>query len=502
MGAGRMDLNALKQKAVRLKRDIAIAYYKDHLFEFCRDVLGYGKITPYPHGEICELLATGKNRKLFLLPRGSFKSTVITVGYSLWKIVYNPAVRILINSEVHSNAVKFFQEIKGHMEHNDTFRSIYGVLGKKNSEYRWNDEELIVNTVPKVLKEPTLCCGGVDTPRVGLHFDVIINDDLHSQKNTRSKEAIDTVKEFYALNFSLLDPKGTTITVGTRWSDFDLYYHIMETEKELTDVYLKSAIEPDGKMFMPEVLSKEFLELMKATQTPYQFSTQYMNDPISDTNSPFRVGDARFYERVPQGLNICLTVDPAVSQNQDADKTAMVVAGVDSSNFLYILDYVNERLQPGAIIDHMFRLQDKWKCRLVGIEKGTFEKFLKFALNDEQRRRGKFLPLSELKGWTESSKKDRIMALEPRWRANSIYVKKEQHELLNDFLRYPRIAHDDLLDACSMQLEIQRMANPTRGRDPQYDALPSGEKKVWDDARKFWNHVQSEDEQITDDIMF
>ncbi len=71
---------------------------------------------------------------------------------------------------------------------------------------------------------------GLETSLTGLHFDIIIDDDLVNDKNTSTKEQIQKVIDVYNDSFNLLDRGGTHVVVGTRWSNRDLYGHILTTD--------------------------------------------------------------------------------------------------------------------------------------------------------------------------------------------------------------------------------------------------------------------------------
>jgi hypothetical protein len=60
----------------------------------------------------------------------------------------------------------------------------------------------------------------------GMHYDLIIMDDLHSELNTANKEQIEKVVQHYKLAFSLLDPGQPLIVIGTRWDYNDVYQYI------------------------------------------------------------------------------------------------------------------------------------------------------------------------------------------------------------------------------------------------------------------------------------
>lgn len=64
------------------------------------------------------------NQMLLLMPRGTFKSSVVTIGLTLQKILNDPDVRILIDSETFAKAKAFLAEIKGHLEGTEAFREV------------------------------------------------------------------------------------------------------------------------------------------------------------------------------------------------------------------------------------------------------------------------------------------------------------------------------------------------------------------------------------------
>ena len=94
------------------------------LYFFNKEILDCEDFIEGLHGELCEFVSNreGKRKKLILMPRGSFKSTAVTIGMSLWEAVKNPNIRILISSEKHTNSAKFLGAIKGICESNKKFK--------------------------------------------------------------------------------------------------------------------------------------------------------------------------------------------------------------------------------------------------------------------------------------------------------------------------------------------------------------------------------------------
>ena len=60
-----------------------------NLYYFNKNVLSYQQMETQPHLELCQFIQNWgtKKRKLILMPRGSYKSSCASVGYSLWLMV-------------------------------------------------------------------------------------------------------------------------------------------------------------------------------------------------------------------------------------------------------------------------------------------------------------------------------------------------------------------------------------------------------------------------------
>ena len=175
-----------KTKAEAYKETLRNALKAD-LYLLCH-YLGYDQVTWSTHGEIITCLESDSKRKILVVPRDCFKSTIGVICYSIWLIIRNPNVTIMIDSELFTNSSTFLREIKGHLE-SDKMTALFG----KFKSSTWNDSELIVNQRTKHSRNPTINCGGIGTVKVGMHPDVIIADDYNSQNN--SNTAIVTGKQ-------------------------------------------------------------------------------------------------------------------------------------------------------------------------------------------------------------------------------------------------------------------------------------------------------------------
>ena len=128
---------------------------RDDLFWLCKNVLGYDKVQKKPHQDLIDFMESSTRRtRLILMPRGSFKSSVITVAYTIQQMIRNPNIRILISSETQNKSIKFVSEIKAHIEGNAKFKALYGNWMNRGNIWKSNEFVIKPRTIPK--KEPTI----------------------------------------------------------------------------------------------------------------------------------------------------------------------------------------------------------------------------------------------------------------------------------------------------------------------------------------------------------
>jgi len=444
-------------------------YYSSHYYEFNRDVLKWPDIYEPLHRKVCDFITENVNTKkiLLLLPRGTFKSSIVTVGYSLYRIVNDPNDRILIANATYPMACQFLGQIKNHISRNEELKKIFGDLSFAADQ--WREDKIFVSREKSYeQKEPTVWAQGVGANVVGSHFNIAILDDLVNDTNVGTKEQIDKVKDYYRGVLDLIDARDghkKVIIIGTTWHWDDLYAWIQETPEIAGDfAILKMPAYTGewgtGELLFPRILSWDVLAGNKRQQGNAHYSAQYMLDPIPTEDQVFKGPFRRYEETDLRGIELkkFVTVDPAISEKQTADYSAMICVGVDKNNDWYVLDIWRDRCLPKTLIDQMFFWNEKWKPVSVGIETVAYQKALQYFLYDEMKRRNKMIPLVEL-GHTERSKDERIRGLQPRYEMGSIFhpdgVLQPNVQLLEDeLLRFPKGKNDDMIDSLASQLEL------------------------------------------------
>ena len=434
------------ERRIRLKENIK------SLYQFNKEILGYSAMQESPHRLMCDSVENGDKKQLQLWPRGFFKSSCITVGYVLYRIIKDPNIRILIANSTLSNAKSFLREIKGHLENNEKLREIIG--DQVNKDSKWTETEIIVRGRTKNLKEPTVQVAGVGQSLVSQHYDCIICDDVENADSVNTRELLEKTKSWFKLLYSLLNPDCQLIVIGTRYHFNDLYGYLIKNFSDEFKPQIHSVFNEDGSPIFPERFSLEHIEELKKSQGSYIFSCQYLNNPVDSESAKFRKSDVLYYtnDDLDKNLHTVMAVDRAYSTSKTADYTAIVIASIDPKNNLYVRLAKRLKCREGEIIDNIFEYRQLFKVDLVGIEQKAFKDTLEPTLKDEMRKRNDYFLVEELRGRT--SKVSRIEGLVPRFEAGTIFIKEEMVDLEDELLRFPVAEHDDLADALAYTLNM------------------------------------------------
>jgi len=481
---------------------------KTDLYYLAKNILGYSKMEPHVHQELCDYTTSvlpnppapskeydgfdpRKNLLLLLEPRGIFKTSVVTISFTLQFFLNEPNARILLDSETFGKSKSFLREIQEHLVGNEKYREVFKAIHgmypftKKSQMKLWTDSQIILpcRSVPK--KEPSISCAGIDVTQNGMHYDLIICDDLHSEKNVTSREIIQNVIDHYRLAFSLLDPGKPMIIIGTRWHELDLYQHIIDNEAEDFNILIRSVYNSDGSLFFPEVLNQDALDKIKRRQGSSIFSKQYLNQPMSNDDAVFRKENMlrKSWEQVRKmPMNWVLAADPSYSDPRGTtaygDHATIVLAGMDFQRQVYVRHVVRKKMSYSDLINELFFIYTSEKFADIKNMKILVEvigtKTLEYELDNEMRNRGTWLPVTYIRS-RGLSKNDRIRALAPFYEFNHLFHIKEcpqLDELEYELSTFPLGKSDDIIDALATTLE--KLSPPRSGKiQGQDDDRPS-----------------------------
>jgi hypothetical protein len=477
-----VDLPQIDEGITRLpedmRHDLATQASND-LFMFSKLVMGYKDITVGCHGPLCAFADHNPSQfKLFLMPRGHFKSSVVTISRALQKVTQNPEVRILIANETATNAEHFLSAIKATAETNKIFRALYGHLIPRDvHRTRWSSTELQFNR--KVSHpQPTIDTIGMTGAYTSRHYTHLMFDDLISEEAAKSKLTMDDVIGRFSKLMSLMDDPDhdTADIIGTRWGFYDLYAFAMQWLGPKLGRFIRGAIE-DGVPIFPERFSLDTLALIRNNPRmgEYNFSCLYMNNPRNPELQDFNVQDLRFwrwssdeehvvlYDNTGEivrvvplaSLDITVTLDVRYGEKLSSDRDSVVTVGTTSAGDAIVLDTWAKRGNPKEQIDYLVWIIKRYHPRAIGVAKVGYELMsMKYNLQAACEREGLYANVVAVKPGGPG--KPHIRGLQPVAATGHLYLLPTQHQLRTELAEYPLGQFDDTADALALQLQMWR----------------------------------------------
>jgi hypothetical protein len=453
------------------------------LFFLCNGPLGYDKLDPGFHGNMCAWIEANRNwlYTLLLVPRSHFKSTIQTIGESVQTALpddsgnaeypYNlgPDVRILIAHDIQLMAQLFLRSITQHFTTNPLMVALFPELVPQFKIQKVSSSEL---ELPRnaVWNESTFDTMGVGASRQGNHHNIIKLDDIYGAAARDSKADREShIQWFDNVQSFLISPASDFLRIaGTRWAFDDVYAHAMEVYNDPTvgknqlKTYIKSVWKKDkeGKTLKDEegreipIFPAKFengrivagftwdsLQLLKKNQKVW--NAQYINDPkegaaafqpewkrfytqkgrtleIHQAKTPFN--DAVIEEISYEELDRVILVDPATT-----GESGIVVTGMDRHKRVFVLECYKGVLMPEDLRDKIFSLVMKYNPRIVCVEEVIFSALFEVWFRSEMQLRGIKFKVEGVRT-RQQEKTIRILALANWFSSNSIYFKQDPQD--------------------------------------------------------------------------
>ncbi len=464
----------------------------DDLYFFTKGILGYNLLVPHVHGHLCKFLDTCHvKRRMLLMPRTHFKTTIATIAQTMKDICIDPNVRILIVGSTATNAERFLTEISEHFRRNQMFRWLYADIipdSFTSLDSTWTKREV---TVPRDLisREPTIDTIGARGTVESRHYNKIRADDIIGEAELHSEGEMEkTIEWIQGFESLLISPIEDEIDfTGTHWRINDVYSFAQDffsnEIKEWTDIgpyakvrgelalFKRNARKDDGDPIFPEMISRQFLDRLQR-KNPKRYAAQYANDPLLSGETTFSVEDLQYFTRTgPEGriihfthagedfrvrlteLDIISVCDPAVAESRHSCDTAqLVVAKHAETDCVFVLEAEIGDTKPDETIDIMFRQDEEYHLRLCSIEVVAYQKALKYWARKIAREQGKpFLPIHEFHPGSQRTKDERIRGLMPLVQSHLLYILPSMSTLIYEFTHYTRDGKSkrDGLDALS-----------------------------------------------------
>ncbi len=511
MGTNPLDPDQIRLERIRRQRSW---YLSDEGFlDFVRDCGAAPDAVQKPHGKECQDLITWDpipdpdidgtfsfKGKLVLWPRGSFKSQVFNVGQVAWLIARDPDLRILVTSETDRQARKFVGETMKIIA-SEWFKELFG----DHTAAEWKPGTGVFTSsrrTRKGIKDPTLAASGVGVVQTGAHWDFVFMDDICSQENTKTPDAVESLWFWFGEIQAQLDPgilasDGETIwggrlfVIGTLHHYEDIYCRIMKDPELAKDfdiskfAWASPLIDPnsedEAELFFPTRLTRHFVSKQKAKLPPRLYACFYENQPTTGEQQLFRPEYFHVIpdDSIPSASWTYILTDFAFIADEKkkdrADKTAFWVVSLDCNRVAYVRDVVVGRWKPSDSVQIACELWNDYQwANMMGmtIEKTTYSELL-LGVFEEVRRRTFIHPRMIVIGGRSQEIKDmRIESAEPRWRSGNIYFAQSFYDQQRKWkvmhaamTEWPFVTNDDVPDAIS---DLDKKNEQGRGQPTFY----------------------------------
>ena len=498
---------------------------------------GIDNFEPTLHHQMCDFssqtqaLDNESRFKLGLVPRGHLKSTLGTKGYCLWRIYRNPNIRICVGTATTPLAKQFVIYIKQYLENAKLQDRVWNqrphipgrlvpILDKAGFSRRnqkwdlglWTEAEdkkivwrgdAIQVLRSNIYNEPTVLAASPGSNITGMHFDLIILDDIINDDTVATPEKREKTLTWtrdlesviiplhsseYGETYKFKEMLGDEFLVwGTRYHIDDYYKYLIDNKEDFgvklffRNVYKNGENANDGYLWEPQFNEKTVTKIRKR-QGIIRFSAQYLNKVV--TNEEVIFPTSRINYILPSkviiqektdivrvlrtdengneyGVDVKLfcVIDPAISQKKTADFSVAMIGGLDFNRTFYCLDFKFGRFLPDELIKHTYELLDKWGLNATRVETVGYQLVLIQAFKGMFH---KYRPITLIEYKPKGKKEDRIKYhLQPLFDNDQIVFMQWMRnckELMDELEFFPSI-HDDILDAAAMIVEI---ATPTK----------------------------------------
>lgn len=339
----------------------------------------------------------------------------------------------------------------------------------------------------------------------GRRPDLIICDDIQDFEDLESETQPDKDWQWFLSDVMDLGQRSRIFMIGNNLGEKCIMERVIGNRSNLNfEGYVIPICREEiaegveyGELFDPAWPAKYTIEDIREERERYrqmeQLDIWYRNKmckTVSPDSQMFKRKHFKYYdprEVNTRDMNVYMVFDPASSERETADRSAIITVGVDAYGHWTILDLWAARVKPSESFDMLFRLVSKWSPICVGYEKVQYQAAVEDFLNNEMPRRGirfNVVPLDAAR-----KKELRIStALQPRYVQGMIWHPMQApwvETLEDELLAFPHGAHDDTIDALAYieQIAMKPYLRERRGgvvrRDLNFNADLWGDEDVY-----------------------
>jgi hypothetical protein len=433
------------------------------------------------HRKMDQALWSRRRKVAIKVFRSGAKTTRVRMFLSK-RIAFGVSRTILYISKSEATATATLDWLKGQVEKQTPWAQFWGI--QKGATWT-ADEAQFINTVLNV--RITVVAVGIHGQIRGLNFDdfrpdLIVCDDIEDEKTTNTKEQIKKHSDLLhgtvlrSLASPIDNPDAMIVIIQTPLDLDDAIESAFSAAgpDPLSDWYCIEAscfeVDAEGNLqsAWPALFPLEFLLGEKQAAIKANKLSVWLREMevtvTSKENCTFLAEWLKMHKSLPSEWNeLVLTVDPASSERESADFHVTAVTGRVGPS-AWVIAYKPCRGQD--IEDSVTSFFDAWDLMLLlkknsktptnlrfGVEVIGYQKQLKRAIDKEMIKRKRFAYIEEIKD--KRSKEDAIgQALTPVASNGMLNCLDSHTEFASDFTRYPRVKHDDIIEAVARGIDL------------------------------------------------
>jgi predicted phage terminase large subunit-like protein len=430
---------------------------------------------------------------LLLAGRNHYKSVINTIAFPLWRALNHPNETFAIFSFEKGKAEGQLLSIKQLCEYNTFLYELWPNVFKENKNSsetaKWSIDKGLCLKRTTTVKEPTFAAFAfIQGTPVSTHFDYVIVDDPVTEANSRTSGQNDQIRKGYAKLTYLLTDNGKMRTIATRYDVSDLSSDLLKDDR-YKKIIIPAEVNEQGqpqRFGIPVLLTREQLDnkikdlMIESIDAEFEYHCQYLQDPQGAVKVNPKRAWLQHYAKLPENLYKYVFVDPANSKNTDADYSVLVVLGTSSDNKYYLVDMIRDKLDVFERFNAMYDLNLKHSPELFYYEAQANSSDMTII---EQQLLNVKVPffVEKVQSNESGSKMKRMQNLLAVFKRGDFllpetlpYMQEDGREvdlvqefIITEFLKFPRLSHDDMLDAMSWILKVPNIEFPDEAKEKE-----------------------------------
>jgi len=433
--------------------------------------------TPKYHLDVDSDLCSGARYVGIEIFRDGAKTTLLRL-FASKRIAYCISRTIMVVGKGQDHAIKTIRWLKRQVEYNPKWSGAYRL--RKGD--KWTDEwiEIISDLFNDVDGQPVrinIVAYGLTGQIRGVNIDdyrpdLIVVDDPCDEENTGTPEQRKKIADLFfgALSRCLVpraeNPAALMCLLQTSLHPEDL---INMAHRDSTWVTHKiSCFDERGNSVWPQRKPTEELLREREGFAERGQLDLWMREMectlINPQTSLFREEWLNYYDILPEKFAVILSIDPVpppddsqmVKGTQDNDYEVICAIGIWRGK-KFLLEYRMQRgHRPDWTITNFFEMATKWKPMFIAVETHNYQATLKWILEQEMKKRSQYYIVEGFgKGTGEKVKKMHLIsgAFSGLATQRDFYIKPDMVEFISQFSMYPRVGHDDVINAVAIALK-------------------------------------------------